>query len=114
MRQAGKMDRVLTIQRLTAGAPDTYGVPTETWTDLVTLRAVKLEGVAADTEHSGIAITDTRVKLQTWFYSGLTLEDRATYEGATYQIKYLSEIGRRRGLEIHIELLGVPGALGDQ
>ena len=106
MRQAGKMDRVLTIQRLTASAPDDAGVPVETWSDLVTLRAVKLQGAAADTEHDEIAITDTRVKLQTWFYDGLTLEDRATYEGGTYQIKYLSEISRRRGLEIHLERLG--------
>ena len=100
------MDRVLTIQRLTASAPDDAGVPVETWTDLVTLRAVKLQGAAADTEHDEIAVTDSRVKLQTWFYDDLTLEDRATYEGDTYQIKYLSEIGRRRGLEIHIEKLG--------
>lgn len=106
MRQAGKMDRVLTIQRLTASAPDDAGTPVETWTDLVTLRAVKLAGTAADAEHDEIAITDTRVKLQTWFYDGLTLEDRASYEGGTYQIKFLSEIGRRRGLEIHIEKLG--------
>lgn len=108
------MDRVLTIQRLTASAADDAGVPVETWTDLVTLRAVRLKGAAADTEHDEIALTDTRIKLQTWFYNGLTLEDRATYEGSTYQIKFLSEIGRRRGLEIHIELLGAPGALGDQ
>jgi hypothetical protein len=100
------MDRVLTIQRVTASAPDDSGVPVETWTDLVTLRAVKLEGVAADTEHTGIAISDTTVKLQTWYFDGLSLEDRATYECGTYQIKYLSEIGRRRGLEIHIEKLG--------
>src|SRR5690242_7246737 len=100
------MDRFLTLQRLTASAADDAGVPIETWTDLVTLKAMKLEDVAADTAQQGIAVSDTRVKLQTWFYDGLTLEDRAEYEGATYQIKYLSEIGRRRGLEIHIEKLG--------
>ena len=102
----GKMDRVLTIQRLTASAPDDAGVPVETWADLVTLRAVKLQGAAADTEHDEITLTDTRVKLQTWYYDGLSLEDRATYEGGAYQIKYISEIGRRRGLEILIEKLG--------
>lgn len=106
MRNAGKMDRVLTIQRLTASTPDDTGALNETWTDLVTLRAVRLKGDMADTEHEEIALTDTRIKLQTWFYEGLTLEDRVTYECGTYQIKYLSEIGRRRGLEIHIEKLG--------
>lgn len=107
MRQAGKMDRVITIQAVTLGPPaNGDGVPAETWTDLVTLRAVRLASAAADTEHEQIALTDTRVKLQTWYYDGLTLENRATYEGCTYQIKYLAEIGRRRGLEIHIEKLG--------
>lgn len=107
MRQAGKLDRFLTIQRRTATAADDAGVPIESWTDLVTLRAMKVKGVAADTAQQGIAVTDTRVKLQTWFYDGLTLEDRATYEGATYQIKWIEEIGgRRRGLELHIEKLG--------
>ena len=46
------------------------------------------------------------MKLQTYYYDGLTLEDRATYECGTYTIKSISEIGRRRGLEIHIDKLG--------
>ena len=103
----GKMDRVLTIQRLTATAPDDAGVPVKTWSDLCHAPGREASGAAADTEHNEIAISDTRVKLQTWYYDCLnSLEDRATYEGGTYQIKYLSEIGRRRGLEIHIEKLG--------
>jgi hypothetical protein len=100
------MDRSLTIQRLTASAVSDYGAPIDAWADLVTLRAKKLTGVAKDETRTEIAVTDTLVKLQTYYYDGLTPEDRATYEGATYTLKSISEIGRRRGLEIHIEKLG--------
>ena len=72
----------------------------------MTLRAKKLAGVATDETRTDIAVTDTVVKLQTYYYDGLTLEDRATYEGGTYTIKSIAEIGRRRGLEIHIDKLG--------
>lgn len=106
MRRVGGMDRILTIQRVTAGTVSDFGAPVETWTDLVTLRAKKLAGVATDETRTEIAVTDTLVKLQTYYYDGLTLEDRATYEGATYTIKSISEISRRRGLEIHIDKLG--------
>ena len=100
------MDRVITIQRVTATTINDFGQQVQTWADLVTLRAKKLAGVATDETHSDIAVTDTAVKLQTYYFDGLTLEDRATYEGATYTLKSISEIGRRRGLEIHIEKLG--------
>jgi head-tail adaptor len=106
MRRVGQMDRVVTIQRVTATTIDGFGEPVQTWTDLVTLRAKKLGGVATDETRTDIAVTDTVVKLQTYYYDGLTLEDRATYESGTYTLKSISEIGRRRGLEIHIDKLG--------
>lgn len=106
MRRVGQMDRVVTIQRITATTVNDFGQPVQTWGDLVTLRAKKLAGVATDETRTDIAVTDTVVKLQTYYYDGLTLEDRATYEGGTYTLKSISEIGRRRGLEIHIDKLG--------
>ena len=106
MRQSGKMDRSLIVQRLTGTTVSAYGGPFEAWGNLVTLRAKKLSGIATDETRTDIAVTDTLVKLQTYYYDGLTLEDRVLYENATYTIKSLSEIGRRRGLEFHIEKLG--------
>ncbi len=106
MRRVGEMDRVLTIQRLTASTVNDFGAPVETWADLVTLRAKKIAGTATDEIRTEIAVTDTLVKLQTYYTDGLTLENRATYEGSTYTIKSISEIGRRRGPEIYIEKLG--------
>jgi hypothetical protein len=34
------------------------------------------------------------------YVAGVKLDDRLTYEGATFDVKELKEIGRRRGLEI--------------
>lgn len=106
MRRVGGMDRVITIQRATVATVNVFGRQVETWNDLVTLRGRKLAGVATDETRTDIAVNDTLVKLQTHYYDGLTLDDRATYEGATYTLKSISEIGRRRGLEIHIDKLG--------
>src|ERR1700733_10828623 len=99
MRRVGGMDREVTIQLLTSSTPNAFGVPVEAWGNIVTLRAKKLSGVATDVTRTEIAVTDTLVKLQTFYYDGLTLENRVIYEGATYTIKSLSEIGRRRGWE---------------
>jgi hypothetical protein len=99
------MDRIVVIQAATSTI-DAYGVETVTWANFVTLRAKKIEGVAHDTEHGATAISDTKVTLQSYFVDGITLEHRAVYECGDYQIKSLSEIGRRKGLEIVIEKLG--------
>ncbi|HTC04119.1 MAG TPA: head-tail adaptor protein [Xanthobacteraceae bacterium] len=102
MRQAGKMDRVLIVQRAT-NSVDANGTVVQTWADLMTLRAKLIESAVLDTEHNGIAISDSKFKLQTYFTDNITLEDRVSYNGVSYQIKHLSEIGRRRGLELHVE-----------
>lgn len=108
--RAGDLDRVLTIQRATVTV-DANGAPVSTWADLTTLRAKQLsDNATIDTEHGGTAMTAVQIKFLTRFYSnGPTLEDRVVYEGLPYQIKYISEIGRRRGLELHIEKLGNAG-----
>ena len=42
MRRVGQMDRVVTIQRVTATTINDFGQPVQTWADLVTLRAKSL------------------------------------------------------------------------
>jgi SPP1 family predicted phage head-tail adaptor len=96
------MDRVLTLQRAT-NTVDANGAVTQTWADLMTLRAKLIESAMQDTEHNGIAISDATFKFQTYYTNNITLEDRVIYNGVLYQIKHFSEIGRRRGLELHTE-----------
>jgi hypothetical protein len=106
MRRVGSLDRIITIQRVTGGDINDFGAVSKTWEDLVTLRAKKIQGAATDETHSGVAVTDTKIKFQTYYFDGLTLEDRIQFEGDTYTLIYISEIGRRRGLELHVDKLG--------
>jgi head-tail adaptor len=104
------MDRVLVVQRAT-NAVDGNGTVTQTWADLMTLRAKLIESAVQDTEHDGIAVSDGKYQFQTYYVDGITIEDRIVYQGMPCQIKSLSEIGRRRGIVIHIEVLfGASGA----
>lgn len=99
------MDRVLTIQRAT-DTVDANGTVTQTWAVLMTLRAKLIENAEQDTEHNGVAVSDAKFKFQTYWVDGIALEDRVVFSGIPCQIKSLSEIGRRRGLELHIQVLG--------
>ena len=60
-----------------------------------------------DTEHNEIAISDGKYQFQTYYVGGITIEDRVVYQGTSCQIKSLSEIGRRRGIVIHAEVLAL-------
>lgn len=97
--RAGKLDRVITIQRSTYEV-DEYGTPVFAWTDLATLRA---QIVQASTEEfiRGWGVSDeTVIIFRTRFLDGVILADRIVYEGENHNIKEIKEIGRRRGLEM--------------
>lgn len=104
--RAGKLDRVITIERATAGASDSYGVPSSTWATLATLRA---QIVQASTEEFVRAFgdsTETAVIFRTRYLDGVTLADRVAYEGAVHNLVEVKEIGRRRGLELRTRRVG--------
>lgn len=106
MRRAGEMDRQITIQQI-ARTTDDYGASVETSSDLMTLRAKKIDGVAADVMHNGIAISDTTLVFQTYWQDGVTLENRVCFDSVVYRIKKIREIGRREGMELHVERFGL-------
>lgn len=106
IRRAGGMDRQITIQQVTR-TPNSYGTPVETWSDLMTLRARKLDGAVSDVMENGVAVSDTTFVFQTYWQDGITLDNRVSYNGVAYLIKKIHEIGRREGMELHVERPGV-------
>lgn len=98
--RAGKLDRVITIQRFTSSL-DEYGNPTGmVWTDVATMRA---QLVQADTEEfiRGYGASDETTNIfRTRWLGGVTTADRVAYAGQFHNIKDMKEIGRQRGLEI--------------
>lgn len=97
--RAGKLDRTIAIERLTT-APDDYGVEQETWTPIATLRAQLLRASRDERQHGAGASDDGAATFRVRYLAGLTLADRIIFEGEAYDVQGLTEIGRRRGLDI--------------
>lgn len=100
---AGKLDRRITIERFTT-TRDAFNNPIETWAPLVTRTpAAKLDIRDSErwtAQEVGAEIT-TRFQIR---YSSVVADvnpkDRVLYDGKTYGIVGVKEIGRRDGLEI--------------
>jgi SPP1 family predicted phage head-tail adaptor len=97
--RSGKLDRRITLQTLTISR-DGYGATIETWTDLDTVWAevVPLKG----TEYFAAAqiVVEEQLKFRIRYRSDLTEKVRITYNGQTYDVQNITEIGRRQGLEL--------------
>ncbi|MDX6806432.1 phage head closure protein [Terrihabitans rhizophilus] len=97
--KAGKLDRQLTLQRSTT-APNEFGTPVETWSTVATLRAELVSGGTDEAARAHGDSAETMLTFRTRYSPGVSVADRLTFEGRAYDIKALSEIGRRRELEI--------------
>lgn len=102
--RAGLMDRSITIQRA-ATTIDDFGTPTDTWGDVVTVRAQQVQ-TSTDEYIRGYGASDeTVIVFRTWWRNGITNADRIIYAGDAYNIKETKEIGRRNGLELRCQRL---------
>lgn len=99
MIAAGKLDRVITVERA-AETVAPSGAVSQTWTPVATIRA---ELVQQSTEEflAGTAegARNTAVFRVRW-RSDLKLGDRIIHAGLAYELKEIAEIGRRVGLEL--------------
>lgn len=99
---AGKLDRKIVLQRFTS-TRDSYNEPVLAWSTLA-VRQASYEpirdgerfraGETAATASARFVIRHSTV------VSDLTPKDRLTFDGRTWQILHVKEIGRREGLEI--------------
>jgi len=98
--RAGKLDRVITIERATTVIDDA-GTPQPSWATIATLRAQIVKQSADEFIRSeGGGTSETAIVFRTRYLEGVRLDDRVTYDGASFDVKELKEIGRRRGLEL--------------
>ena len=106
MIRAGKLDRVIVIERATETI-DWLGVSRMTWTPLATVRAERIDPSSTDeANRSHGTSTETTITFRIRFLDGVTVADRIAYEGQHFDIKQLKEIGRRRALELTAERKG--------
>lgn len=104
MIRAGRKDRKITIQRATE-ARDAIGGVTETWSDHLVLWAevVPVSGKEALEYDRNVSSRTSRFIVH--FLDDITREDRISYDGDSWNIRFLRELGRRRELEITAEVI---------
>lgn len=104
--RAGNLDRLIEIQRRGTGL-DLYGTPVETWTTFATMRAQLLKNATDDREGERGHTTDAVLTFRMYYFASLSLNDRLLYEGQQYNITGLTEIGRRAGMDVTCEKVGL-------
>lgn len=94
----GRLDRQLTLQQLTPAVQNDFGAPDPgTWVDVATVPA-RVEYKPGTEQAQAQQLTATQRVLFTIRYrAGITADWQLVYEGRTYQITDVAEIGRRRG-----------------
>lgn len=103
--RAGKLDRTIVVQRV-ATTVDEYGTPAEGWTTVATVRAQR---VKLNTEEFLRAFGSTAEAVAVFrirHMDGLTVADRVTCDGETFDLKGIEPIGRRAGLELRCTAAG--------
>ena len=102
--RAGKLDRVITVQRSTNTVNDD-GAPVDVWADVATVRAQLVQS-STDEYIAGRGAADKAVVIfRIRWLDGITNADRVSYIGTIMNLKEIKEIGRRKGLELRCEVL---------
>lgn len=97
--KSGHLTEIITLEHATESINDA-GTPSEVWTAFATVRAEKVEQSTAEAIQ-GFGAGDTEVIVfRARFVDGLTNADRVTWRGEAYDIKQISPLGRRLGLEL--------------
>lgn len=96
--EVGKLDRRITIQSATT-APDAYGEPIETWSDLATLWAQVVPLGGREFFEARQVNAEQTVRFRIRYRADITREMRVIYDGLTYGIEAAEEDRRFDRLE---------------
>lgn len=101
MITASMLDRVVTLAHPTTTTDD-YGAPTQSWTVYATMRAQLVERSLKEAMLTGYGKdTDVLTAFRIRWLDGVTENDQLTYNGQTFRIQEIAEIGgRREALEL--------------
>lgn len=95
---AGKMDRSIAIQAPITGAANKYNEKVPTFTTFATVYGEKTELSGTQQLLAQQDINDKIVKFQIYWRTDVNTTCRLIVDGETYQITYVAEVGRRKGL----------------
>lgn len=97
--EAGKLDRRITIERFTA-TTDEVGGETQAWTGVAEVWAAVEPISDGERWRAAEVAASVTTRFRIRWGQGVTVEDRIGYDGRTYDIVGVKEIGRREGQEI--------------
>ena len=97
--QAGKLDRVVSFERLSETVGTTGAVST-TWDPFAVVRASVTDATQEEIEGGKGEHLKVRITVLMRYRDDISLSDRLTYEGRAFNIVSMVEIGRRKGLEL--------------
>jgi SPP1 family predicted phage head-tail adaptor len=99
---AGKLDRKIVLQRFTSTV-DSYNEPVLSWSTLAT-RSASYEPISdGERFRAGETAATASARFVIRYSSAVSTlnpKDRLTFDGDTWQILHVKEIGRREGIEI--------------
>lgn len=102
--EAGKLDRKIVIQRFTSTL-DSYNEPVLSWSTLAT-RSASYEPISdGERFRAGETAATASARFVIRYSSAVSTlnpKDRLTFDGDTWQILHVKEIGRREGIEITV------------
>lgn len=103
MIESAKLDRKITLERFMSTQDPDSGADVQNWATLATVWASKRD--VSDSER--VAAAEVQADITTRFqirwdssWADLNPLDRLVYDGRTYDISAVKEIGRREGMEI--------------
>ncbi|SOC92567.1 phage head-tail adaptor, putative, SPP1 family [Rhizobium sp. AN5] len=97
--RAGKLDRTITLERQVETVGPT-GAVSPAWTIIDTVRAEIVQQSATEFLTGYGEAENGSVIFRIRYLPGITTADRISYNGAAHNLKEITEIGRRRGLEL--------------
>ncbi|MBN9018451.1 MAG: phage head closure protein [Rhizobiales bacterium] len=101
--RAGKLDHVITIEAVSDGVPDAYGVSEPAWSAFATVRAQILQQTTDEYLRGYGEGSATVVSFRLRWIDGVTVKHRVIRTGVAFNIREIKEIGRRAGLELRCE-----------
>jgi len=103
--RAGKLDSTIQIQR-PFETVNSYGAFNVTWETMATLRAEIIEERTEELDRDPGTAGQRFVTFRMRYRDSVSLGDRILFDGEIYDLKSVTEIGRRRGLEVRAKYRG--------
>lgn len=97
--KSGKLTETIRIERASASINEA-GTPTETWGRLAVLRAERVDQTTEEFIRGFGASDEELVVFRFRFFDGITSADRLIWRGLAFNIKQITPIGRRKGIEL--------------